>query len=142
MHLTLRNLLPLLIALAFSTLPTLSYSASHQLESQSVIENQMLAFRSGAHEKAFKLATPSMQIIFRDVDNFILMVKRGYGPIYAAQSWSFGRSTTKNGKIYHEVLISGPKGREWIALYTMQQLPDGTWRIAGVRLVRGNAANT
>jgi len=35
-----------------------------------------------------------------------------------------------------EVVLIGPNGQEWLALYAMEQQPDGSWKIAGVRLVR------
>ncbi len=88
--------------------------------SQMVVENQIKAFHQRQHEEAFNYAAPALRIVFRDVENFIRMVKRGYNPIYAAQHWSFGRSRTEGEKIHHEVLISGPNGGEWTALYSLQ----------------------
>ncbi len=111
-------------------------------ESKIVIDGQINAFRQRAHERAFSYASPSLQILFRDVDNFIRMVKEGYDPIYRARDWAFGRNQVDGNNIYQEVLISGPEGREWVALYTLQKQSDGNWKITGVRLLKSNAKTT
>ncbi len=38
-----------------------------------------------------------------------------------------------------EVTLIDANGQAWLALYTMEQQPDGSWKIAGVRLVREDA---
>ena len=110
--------------------------------SQLVVENQIKAFHQRQHEEAFNYAAPALRIVFRDVENFIRMVKRGYNPIYAAQNWSFGRSRTEGEKNHHEVLISGPNGGEWTALYTLQKQIDGMWKIVGVQLLKSTGKST
>lgn len=123
---------------------TFMLSASHIAQAQeapgaqTVIERQIKAFRQGAHEQAFSYATPALQRMFRNPDNFIGMVKRGYMPIYGARDWRFGRNKAQGGRLLQEVMLTGPNGRSWVALYTMVQGSDGEWRIAGVRIVPGN----
>ena len=111
-------------------------------DSQQVIENQIRAFHQRDHEEAFGYAAPALRIVFRDVENFIKMVKRGYNPIYAAQNWAFGRSRTEGTKIHHEVLISVPKGGEWVALYSLQKQQNGMWKIVGVQLLKSTGKPT
>lgn len=111
-------------------------------DAQAVIDAQIKAFRQGAHERAFSYATPSLRKLFGTTDNFTAMVKRGYMPIYGAQSWRFGRAKSQDGRVLQEVLLTGPNGKSWVALYTMVQGADGEWRIGGVRMVPGSELST
>ncbi len=79
-------------------------------DAQSVIDSQIKAFRAGENVEAFSYAAPNLQAMFRNHQNFIAMVKQGYGAIYGAQSWTFGRSKIEDGTLYQEMLITGPKG--------------------------------
>lgn len=109
---------------------------------QSVIDGQIAAFRSGDHDTAFSYAAPSIKQIFGDTDSFIGMVKSGYGAIYGARNWSYGRGESKGDVLVQEVLITGPKGRDWVALYTLRKQPDGSWRIAAVQMKQAAVRST
>ncbi|MEM9733918.1 MAG: DUF4864 domain-containing protein [Pseudomonadota bacterium] len=110
---------------------------------QMVIDNQITAFRTQKHDQAFSYAAPRLQRIFGSTERFIGMVKNGYGAIYGARNWNFGRSR-QNGssEVWQEVRLTGPQGRDWVALYTMRQMPDGTWRIAGVQIKKAEELST
>ena len=116
--------------------------AELQTEAQRIIGSQIQAFRSEDHEKAFSFAAPSIQQIFGSTDRFIKMVKNGYGAIYGARNWSFGRGEVRGDALVQEVLIIGPQGRDWVALYTLRKQPDGTWRIAGVQMKQADLQST
>ena len=109
---------------------------------QTTINGQMQAFRAREHDQAFSYADPSLQKLFRNTETFIGMVKGGYGAIYDAQGWSFGRSRMDGATLYQELYVTGPNGREWIALYTMKQDAAGNWRIGGVRIIPGAGQTT
>lgn len=128
--------------LAFSAMANAQTNLVQLSASQLVVENQIKAFHQRQHEEAFNYAAPALRIVFRDVENFIRMVKRGYNPIYAAQHWAFGRSRTDGAQIHHEVLISGPKGGEWTALYSLQKQADQKWKIVGVQLLKSTGKST
>ena len=116
--------------------------AELQNEAQMIIGSQIEAFRSRDHEKAFSFAAPSIQQIFGSTDRFIKMVKNGYGAIYGARNWSFGRGEVRGDALVQEVLIIGPQGRDWVALYTLRKQPDGSWRIAGVQMKQADLQST
>ncbi len=116
--------------------------ANANLPAQSVIDNQIESFRTGNHQQAFNHASPNLKKLFKSTDNFIRMVKSGYGAIYGAQSWSFGRSKTVSGTYYQEVQLVGPKGNNWVALYSMQKQADGSWKITAVQIKRGDGQTT
>ena len=101
---------------------------------QQIIKNQMSAFASGNAKAAFSFATTSLQQRFQTPEFFMEMVRQGYQPVYKPQSVMFGRSKmTKLGPT-QEVYVTGPKGKNWVALYSFEQQEDGSWRISGCYL--------
>jgi hypothetical protein len=52
---------------------------------EKIISKQIEAFRTGDAQTAFSLASRSIQLIFREPENFIFMVKRQYHPVYSAK---------------------------------------------------------
>lgn len=120
--------------------PTLPNELQNEIES--IIDGQITAFRTRSFDKAFGYAAPSIQQMFGSTDRFIGMVKNGYGAIYDARNWSFGRSEARGDALVQEVLIIGPQGRDWIALYTLRKQKDGSWRIAGVQMKPAETQNT
>ncbi|MFD0917928.1 DUF4864 domain-containing protein [Pseudahrensia aquimaris] len=111
-------------------------------QGQAIIDGQFKAFRSRDHQQAFGYAAPTLQQVFGSTDRFIGMVKNGYGAIYDAKQWKFGRSRMKDGDLYQEVFVSGPNGKEWKALYTLRKQADGSWKIGGVRLIPAGTLGT
>ena len=107
-----------------------------EVEVRGVIAGQIDAFRTGAHEKAFSYAAPSIRSMFGSIDRFIAMVRGGYGAIYGAKRYDFGRSQVTRDTILQEVLITGPMDGQWAAIYTLRRQPGGEWKIAGVRMLK------
>lgn len=103
---------------------------------RSVIASQIETFRRDDAAAAFGFAAPSIRSIFRAPDAFIRMVRRGYMPVYRPRSYSFGSVTGETGGPTQRVVIIGPDGTPWLALYSMQRQPGGDWKISGVILVR------
>ena len=108
---------------------------------QEVISAQIDAFKAGEHERAFGYAAPGIRRMFGSTSRFIGIVKSGYMPIYGARSWTYGRSRRDGTRLFQEVLLTGPSGRQWVALYTMDE-GSGVWKIAGVRIVPGSGRTT
>lgn len=113
-----------------------------QAAAEKTIGGQISAFRDRDHIKAFSYAAPGIQKMFGTTDRFITMVKSGFGAIYGARNWSFGRSQTVSGSLYQEVLLTGPQGKDWIALYTLSRQSDGSWRISSVQIKPGKSQST
>jgi hypothetical protein len=44
--------------------------------------------------------------------------------------------------IVQQVLLTGPDGKEYEAVYTLELQPDGVYRITGVSLKASNALST
>lgn len=103
---------------------------------QSIIKNQMNAFAAGDAKTAFSFATRSLQQRFKTPEFFMEMVRQGYRPVFDAQNVVFGRSKeTKYGPT-QEVYLTGPKGKNWLALYSFEQQDDGSWKISGCYLTK------
>ena len=118
-------------------------SADESSALQDVIGSQISSFRAKDHAAAFSHAAPNIQLMFRNKEAFARMVRSGYMPIYGAQSFRFGRTKMQgNATAFQEVLLTGPRGRAWKALYTLVRGKDGVWKIAGVRLLPGNEQTT
>ncbi|WP_417668525.1 DUF4864 domain-containing protein [Roseibium sp.] len=122
--------------LALSGLATQSMATGSPGAFQSIIKNQMSAFRTGNAEMAFSFASNDLKRRFQSPSVFMEMVKQGYQPVYRPQSVTFGAlRDTKTGPV-QEVYVTGPKGENWLALYSFEQQDDGSWRISGCYLTK------
>jgi hypothetical protein len=127
------------VLLAFLFAPSLAFAdEAGQLKAQETIKNQIEAFKSGDDAKAYSFAAPRVTQFFPDVAAFMDMVKRGYQPVYNPQNYNFGRAKDLgDGQVVQEVLVTGPDGKPWTAIYTMIKMPTGEWLINGVQIVPG-----
>ncbi len=103
---------------------------------QSVIQSQEEAFSRDDGAPAYTFASPSIQSSFRTPETFMFMVRNGYAPIYRHRSFEFGRSAISAGKILQEVHIVDAEGVAWEALYTLEQQPDGSFKISACVLTK------
>ncbi|WP_083649441.1 DUF4864 domain-containing protein [Salaquimonas pukyongi] len=108
--------------------------AAESSATQAVIADQLQAFRSKDHARAYSHAAPNIKGYFDTVDKFAAMVSRGYGAIYSSRNHVFGRNTIINKEIYQEVIITDRHGNQWQAVYTLKQQEDGSWKITGVKM--------
>ena len=103
---------------------------------QSIIGSQIEAFRRDDGAAAYDFASPMIRTLFPTPDVFMEMVQTGYMPVYRPQSFTFGPLVeTPRGPV-QRVFITGPDGAGYVAEYTLQRQPDGTWKINGVTLVK------
>lgn len=101
-----------------------------------VIQSQMAAFLRDDGAAAFAHAAPGIQRIFQTPEIFMTMVRGGYAPVYRPREVEFLAPRAEGPDIVQPVRVTGPDGESVIALYRMQLQPDGTWKIAGVVLIR------
>ncbi|MER9407730.1 DUF4864 domain-containing protein [Mesorhizobium caraganae] len=110
---------------------------------QAVIDSQLKALIANDGAKAYSYAAPNVKQIFPTVDAFMNMVTNGYAPVRQPQSYSFGKvEQTGPGSIIQQVLIVGPDGKDYEAVYTLQQQPDGSFQITGCSLRASNSLST
>lgn len=101
-----------------------------------VIESQIQAFLRDDGAAAFSYATPTIQEMFSNPDNFMQMVRTGYQPVYRPQAVTFKDIVEFNGGPAQRVVVIGPDGVPVMAVYPMRQMEDGLWRIDGCYLVQ------
>lgn len=102
---------------------------------QSSIEAQIRAFLAGEDETAYSYAAPNIRRIFPTVDQFMAMVKNGYQPVWKPRNFAFGDAMEMSATaIIQKVLVTGPDGKNYEAVYTLEMQEDGTFRITGVSL--------
>jgi hypothetical protein len=119
-----------------------SISDTDKAAIRSTITNQLEAFKRDDGADAYSYAAPNVKAIFPTVEAFMGMVKQGYQPVYRPQSYAFKELAFKDGRLTQMVEIVGPDNDFWTAVYTVEQQPDGAWRITGCYLVKtpGGAA--
>ena len=101
-----------------------------------VISQQLEAFQRDDGAAAFGFASPGIQQLFRTPENFMGMVRDGYRPVYRPREVEFRElGVSPLGQPTQDVFVIGPDGKPAIARYTMQRLPDGSWRIDGCHLL-------
>lgn len=110
---------------------------------QGSISGQLQAFRAGDNAAAYDYAAPNLKRIFPTLDTFMSMVASAYEPVQHPQGFSFGKSKEMSPTaIIQQVLIVGPDGKDYEAVYTLELQPDGAWRITGVSMRAANSVST
>ncbi|MGB8817412.1 MAG: DUF4864 domain-containing protein [Rhizobiaceae bacterium] len=134
----MRALIPVLLAAIAGVSLALADEVS-QKQAQDIIRGQIEAFKSGQDAAAYSFASPTVKGFFPDVSIFMDMVKRGYQPVYNPKNYDFGRTKEPaDGTVIQEVLVTGPDGKPWTAIYTLVRQSDGLWKINGVQLLPGD----
>ena len=121
-----------------------SVRADDGAAARGVIESQITAFLNDDAAAAYSFAAPSIKQIYPDESRFFDMVKRGYQPVYRPGNFAFGRSkaAADGSGIVQEVIIQGPDGQDWTALYSLERQPDGSFKIDGVQMIRAASPQT
>ena len=136
----------ILFALAFVPVLLASFAFAGDAEikaAQSVIDGQLKAFLADDGATAYSFAAPSVKRIFPTVDTFMNMVTNGYAPVRKPQSYSFGKvEQTGPTSIIQQVLIVGPDGKDYEAVYTLEQQEDGSFKITGCSLRASTSVST
>jgi hypothetical protein len=98
---------------------------------RSIVAAQIDAFRRDDGATAYSYASPTIQGLFPGVERFMAMVRLGYQPVYRPRSVTFGDVVETPKGPEQRVYVTGPDGRHWVAIYTFQKQPDGSWKING-----------
>lgn len=125
-------------ALSIAVLPQPGQAADAAGDAQHVITDQIEAFLHDDMQTAYSFASPGIKRMYPTPSLFFQMVKKGYGPVYRPGNFAFGKSkvSADGNEIAQEVLIHGPDGQDWTALYTLARQPDGSLKITSVHMVK------
>jgi hypothetical protein len=106
-------------------------------EIEANISAQIQAFKADDFATAFTFASPSIQRLFQNPDNFGAMVRNGYPMVWRPSEFRFLELREIAGALWQKVMITDANGRVHILDYQMIPLEDG-WKVNGVQLL-GNA---
>ena len=98
------------------------------------VRGQIAAFQRDDAEAAYGFASATIQRLFATPELFLEMVRRAYAPLYRLAEARFSPPVADESVIRQKVVLRGPDGRFWVALYAMQRQPDGSFRIDGCTL--------
>ena len=126
----------LLLALSLSAgLASGAFAQNAEIEAN--ISAQIQAFKVDDFATAFTFASPNIQRLFGDPDNFGVMVRRGYPMVWRPAEVRFLELREISGALWQKVMITDGDGRVHLLDYQMIQ-QEGRWKINGVQLL-GNS---
>lgn len=123
----------LTLSIAAFAAPVSAQTAEEADAIETTIRSQITAMQADDWEQAFTYASPMIQGIFRNPDNFSRMVTTGYPMVWRPRSYRAGSLTMTPQGPNQTMFFEDQDGRLFIADYLMQQI-DGEWRINGVQI--------
>ncbi|EEE37034.1 hypothetical protein RKLH11_869 [Rhodobacteraceae bacterium KLH11] len=114
-----------------------SGACAQNAEIEANISAQIQAFRADDFATAFTFASPNIQRLFGDPDNFGAMVRNGYPMVWRPAEVRFLELRDVAGNLWQKVMITDGEGRVHLLDYQMIQ-QEGRWKINGVQLL-GNS---
>ena len=97
---------------------------------RSVVEDQRAALATGDAQRAFAYASPGVRGRFRDAATFFAMVRRSYSPLIEARVAQLLDGAVVDGRVIQPLQLVMPDDTVLVALYTMERLRGGAWRVA------------
>ena len=107
---------------------------AQSLEIQGTISRQIEAFRTDDFGTAFSYASPNIQEMFRNAENFGRMVRQGYPMVWRPADVRFLELKQLGAFQLQKVMVKDGNGRFHVLEYEMVQTGIG-WQINGVRLL-------
>lgn len=124
---------PLLLGLSG---PASAFTDADRAAVQSTIAQQLNAFLADDAAAAYSFAAPNIKQMFPTQEIFMNLVRQGYPPVYRSSSHTFRELTETGGGLEQVVDIVDASGQFWTARYSLQQQPDGSWKITSCTLLK------
>ena len=138
----IRHFVLVISLLAFPAIANAAnWTPQDRQEFQRIINTQISAFHADDAKTAFSFAAPLLKRKFSNSSRFMRMVKTGYPAVYRAQNVSFEGLSKELGDPTQRVVVTGPDGSRWLALYGFQKQSDGSWRISAVVITKAPGAS-
>jgi hypothetical protein len=109
-------------------------AVAQQSEIQGTIGSQLEAFKADDFDTAFTFATPSLQRLFQNPQNFERMVTQGYPMVWRPADVQYLNLREENGAMMQTVQITDAEGATHLLKYRMEATDEG-WRIGGVQIL-------
>jgi hypothetical protein len=107
---------------------------------ESVISQQIQAFRADDFDRAFTFASPGIRGLFGSVENFQKMVTKGFPMVWRPTQVEFLALRVQDGRMLQRVRITDESGMVHVLDYAMLPTDDG-WKINGVELLKKEGVN-
>jgi hypothetical protein len=132
------------LAAAFCLLASAAIGGEAEIKAaQDAKDRQKKSLNRKYQVAAYSIAAPNIKRIFPTVETFMDMVTGGYGPVHRPRNYAFGKVQEMSAtSIVQQVLIVGPDGKDYEAIYTLELQPDGTYRITSVSLRASKSLST
>ncbi|MEM7406199.1 MAG: DUF4864 domain-containing protein [Pseudomonadota bacterium] len=114
-------------------------SDADKMSIRDTVQAQLDAIKVDDAETAYHYAAPHIQKMTGTPAAFLQMVRHSYDPVYRPRAVFFQDITMMDGVPAQRVLLMDRNGSPVLAVYPMERQDDGSWRIAGCMLYRGNA---
>jgi hypothetical protein len=109
---------------------------------RAVIQAQLDAFAIDDAEQAFSFASAEIRHQFGSAPAFMAMVRDSYPALVRPASVAFLKPERSGERVLQALQLTDAHGKAWLALYQMQRLDDGAWRIAGCVLRPNDGQST
>ena len=100
-----------------------------------VVQSQLKALSEDDATEAFALSTPEARSEIGSPENLMRIVKENFGPLYHCRLAIFMNPENDDGDVTQTVRITDDQDHVWLAVYDMEQEPDGGWEIDGWELL-------
>jgi hypothetical protein len=124
------------IALLLSAVVATPLSAQEGREQaiQSLINDQIAALQTDDFSTAFSFASPMIQRLFGNSENFGAMVRQGYPMVYRPKSVRMLGVREDGGLVWQRVMVTDRAGATHLLDYQLIKTPEG-WLINAVQLL-------
>lgn len=103
------------------------------------ISAQLRAFKAGDGDGAYSYAAPNIKAMFPTSSGFMAMVRGGYAVVADSNNVTFGPLTPiGTGGFRQDVNMTDAKGQSYIASYTLMRQNDGSMKITGCSIRKGD----
>lgn len=96
-----------------------------------VVVTQLQAFAEDDADSAFATATPGVREAIGNPLRFLAMVRGAYPMVYRPATVTFLKPQEDSGLVLQMVQITDDNDKSWIAMFSLEQQPDSSWRISG-----------
>lgn len=129
-----RHLFAILLACAAASPLSLPAQTAAIPEVQDTIFAQIEAMKADDFVTAFTYASPMIQGMFGNPENFGMMVRQGYPMVWHPSAVQMLEQREVAGALWQKVLVTDAAGASFVLDY--QMIPsEGGWQINGVQLL-------
>lgn len=96
---------------------------------RSSIRDHFQAVTARDAERLYQTLTPAIKDYYSNSSNFLRVLTTQLKPLANARDFSFAKIEREANDAVQSVILTGPKGREWIAIFKLQRQSDGAWGI-------------